>query len=173
VEQAVGVRLLQVALDPLRAQHAAVEGELVPGLEADDLVVLDLELHAALLAAEAAVRLDQLVGLDAGVERGCVARVGACGPNSRIVDRAARSSRRGVGAVHGQGPSHRRSDGTFRVEVLGVLDAERALAEPGVGVHGIGSGPGRSSGSPPRRPRHSSPCAIASDARRQGGQIHW
>ena len=43
-----------------------VERKLLPRLEADDLVVLHLELDAALLAAEAAVRLHQPVGLDAG-----------------------------------------------------------------------------------------------------------
>ncbi len=62
VQQAVGVGALQVAPDALGAQHAAVEGELLPGLEADDLVVAHLELDAALLAAEAAVRLHQPVG---------------------------------------------------------------------------------------------------------------
>ena len=59
------MRALQVALDALRAEHAAVERKVFPRLEADDLVVLDLELDAALLAAEAAVRLDQAVRLDA------------------------------------------------------------------------------------------------------------
>ena len=64
VVQPVGMRALQVALDALRAEHAAVERELLPRLEADDLVVADLELDAALLAAEAAVRLDEPVRLD-------------------------------------------------------------------------------------------------------------
>ena len=58
---------LQVALHALRAELALVERELVPGLEADDLVVLHLQLDAALLAAEAAVRLDHAVDLEAGV----------------------------------------------------------------------------------------------------------
>ena len=52
---------LQVALHALWAEHPAVERELLPGLEADHLVVAHLELDAALLAAEAAVRLDQPV----------------------------------------------------------------------------------------------------------------
>ena len=39
-EQPVGVRALQVALDALGAEHAAVEREILPRLEADDLVVL-------------------------------------------------------------------------------------------------------------------------------------
>ena len=56
-EQAVGMGPLQIALDALGTEHAAVEGELLPRLEADDLIVLDLELNAALLAAEAAMRL--------------------------------------------------------------------------------------------------------------------
>jgi hypothetical protein len=38
----------------------------LPGLEADDLVALDLQLDAALLAAKAAVRFDQPVGRMAG-----------------------------------------------------------------------------------------------------------
>ncbi len=63
--QAIGVRALEITLHAFRAQHAAVERELLPRLEADDLVVADLELDAALLAAEAAVRLDQPIGLDA------------------------------------------------------------------------------------------------------------
>ena len=64
------MRALQIALDALRTEHAVIERKLLPRLEADDLVVLDLELNAALLAAEAAVRLDDPVGLDAGVEAG-------------------------------------------------------------------------------------------------------
>src|SRR4029453_16120159 len=40
--ETVGMRALQVALDSLRAEHAAVERELLPGLEADDLVVAHL-----------------------------------------------------------------------------------------------------------------------------------
>ena len=65
-EQAVGMRALQIALHALRAQHAAVERKLLPRLEPNHLVVAHLELDAALLAAEAAVRLDQPVRLDAG-----------------------------------------------------------------------------------------------------------
>src|SRR5439155_588473 len=63
-EQTVGVRALQVALDALGAEHAAVEGEVLPRLEADDLIALHLQLDAALLAAEAAVRLHQPVRLN-------------------------------------------------------------------------------------------------------------
>ena len=64
----VGMAALQVALHALRAEHPLVEREVVPRLEADDQVVFDLELDAALLAAEAAVRRDDLVGLDAGID---------------------------------------------------------------------------------------------------------
>ena len=56
---------LEVALDPLRTEQAAIEGKLFPRLESDDLVVKDLQLDAALLAAEAAVCLDEALGLDA------------------------------------------------------------------------------------------------------------
>ena len=66
IEQAVGMAALQVALDALGAKHPAVEGKLLPRLEAGHAVVADLELNAALLAAEAAVGLDQLLGLRAG-----------------------------------------------------------------------------------------------------------
>src|SRR5262249_4909776 len=70
LEQAGRVRSLQVALHALRAQLALVEGELVPGLEADDLVILHQQLDPALLPAEAAVRLHRLVGDDPRVETG-------------------------------------------------------------------------------------------------------
>src|SRR5262249_8994241 len=60
--QAVRVRALEVPLHALGAEHAAVEREVLPRLEADHLVAGDLELDAALLAAEAAMCLDELVG---------------------------------------------------------------------------------------------------------------
>ena len=63
------VCLLQVALDAFGTHHSLVERELVPRLHADHQVVLDLELHPALLAAEAAVCLDILVGDETGVEQ--------------------------------------------------------------------------------------------------------
>jgi hypothetical protein len=72
--QPVGVRALQVALDALGAQLALVEREVVPGLEADDRVVGDLELDPALLAAEAAVGVDDLVDLDVAVPASRAAR---------------------------------------------------------------------------------------------------
>ena len=65
-QQPVRVLVLQVALHALGTELPAVEGELLPGLEADDLLVLHLELDAALLAAEAAVRLHEAVGLAVG-----------------------------------------------------------------------------------------------------------
>src|SRR5690606_4098785 len=74
-EQAIGMRLLQVSLDALRAQHPLVEGELVPVLDADDGVVLYLELQPTLLAAEAAMGLHEPVRLDTGVHSD-VRRVG-------------------------------------------------------------------------------------------------
>ena len=64
--QPVGMRALQVSLDALGAQHAAIERKVFPGLEADHLVVADLELNPALLSTEAAVCLDQSIRLDAG-----------------------------------------------------------------------------------------------------------
>ena len=67
VQQPVGVAALEVALDALRAQHAPVERELVPRLEADHGVVVDLQLDPALLAAEAAVRVDDSVDVESGI----------------------------------------------------------------------------------------------------------
>ena len=60
------MRALQVAFDAFRAEHPAIERKFLPGLEADHFVVADLELDAALLAAETAMRLDQAFGLDGG-----------------------------------------------------------------------------------------------------------
>src|SRR5689334_17373391 len=51
---------LEVALDAFGAEHAAIERELLPGLEADDVIFADAELDPALLPAEAAVGLDEL-----------------------------------------------------------------------------------------------------------------
>src|SRR5262249_3759982 len=56
-EEAIGVVVLQVALDPLGAESALVEGELLPRLDADDALVLHQQRDPALLAAEAAVRV--------------------------------------------------------------------------------------------------------------------
>jgi hypothetical protein len=63
MKQSVGVRSLEISLDPLWAEHAAVEGEVFPWLEADDLVASHLELDSALLSAEAAMCFDELVWL--------------------------------------------------------------------------------------------------------------
>src|SRR6476660_1680258 len=80
--------VLHVALDALGAEHPLVEGEVFPGLEADHLVVAHLELDAALLAAEAAVRLDQLVrrmrGLVAPAAGWLMRRVWAPGVDQRV-----------------------------------------------------------------------------------------
>ncbi len=53
------MRTLHIALHAFRAQHAAIERELLPRLESDHLVVPHLQLNPALLAAEPAVRLHQ------------------------------------------------------------------------------------------------------------------
>ena len=55
--------VLHVTLYAFRAKLALVHRKFFPRLEADDFVVFDLELNAALHAAEAAVRLHQLIGL--------------------------------------------------------------------------------------------------------------
>ena len=79
IEEPVGVGVLQVALDALGAQLPLVEGELVPGLEADDLVVLHLEDDPALLPAEAAVCPHLAIGVDPRVPaaRRCLVEVRA------------------------------------------------------------------------------------------------
>src|SRR5688572_15213104 len=59
------MRTLQVALHSFGTQHASIEREILPRLEANHLVVADLELNPALLPAEAAMRLDEPIGLDA------------------------------------------------------------------------------------------------------------
>ena len=56
----VRVAALHVALHALGAEHAVVERELFPRLEADDSVFANLQLDAALLPAEAAMGLHQL-----------------------------------------------------------------------------------------------------------------
>src|SRR5206468_10736683 len=62
VEQAVGVVVLEIALDALRAELSLVERELLPRLDADHPLVLHEQRDAALLTAEAAVRVDLPVG---------------------------------------------------------------------------------------------------------------
>ena len=61
IEKPVGMVSLHVALDALGAKHAAVEGKLLPWLEPRHAVVADLQLNAALLAAEAAMGLYELL----------------------------------------------------------------------------------------------------------------
>src|SRR5262249_32315941 len=67
LQQPVWMTALEVALHALGAELAFVERELVPRLEADDFVVMDLQDDPALLAAEAAVRLHLPVDLEVGV----------------------------------------------------------------------------------------------------------
>jgi hypothetical protein len=50
---------LHVALHTLRTKHSVVEGKFLPRLEPDHVVAANLELNAALLAAEAAMRFHQ------------------------------------------------------------------------------------------------------------------
>src|SRR5687767_7801473 len=57
---------LEVSLDALGAEHAAIEGELFPRLEADHFVVPHLQPDPALLAAEAAMGVNEPVRFDAG-----------------------------------------------------------------------------------------------------------
>ena len=63
IQQPVGMIVLQVALDAFRTKPAFVERELFPRFEADDLVVFDQQLDAALHPAETAMGLDDLVRL--------------------------------------------------------------------------------------------------------------
>ena len=53
---------LQVTFYPFRAEHAAIEREFLPRLKTYHLIVVDFELDAALLAAKAAVGLNELLG---------------------------------------------------------------------------------------------------------------
>jgi hypothetical protein len=68
MEQAVGMRSLQISFDTLGAEHSTVEGEFFPRLKANYFVALDLQLNAALLSAEAAMGFDETIGLHAGVQ---------------------------------------------------------------------------------------------------------
>jgi hypothetical protein len=61
MKQAVGVVDLQVGRDALRAQTTLVDGEVVPRLEADDVIPLDEQVHPALHGAVGAVGGDDLV----------------------------------------------------------------------------------------------------------------
>src|SRR5581483_212399 len=58
MQQTVGMRALQVALDPLGAEHAAIERELLPRLETDYAIAVYFQLDAALLTAETTMRFD-------------------------------------------------------------------------------------------------------------------
>ena len=63
IEQTVGMVVLQIALDALRAEPAFVEGKFLPRLEADNAIVFYQQLDAALHAAKATVRLHDFVRL--------------------------------------------------------------------------------------------------------------
>ena len=66
--QPVRMRALQIPLDAFRTQHSFVERKVFPRFKPDDRVVFHLELNATLLAAKAAMRLDDLVRLNAGFQ---------------------------------------------------------------------------------------------------------
>ena len=61
MQQTIRMRALEIAFDALRAEFALIKWKLHPRLEADDLIVFDKKLNAALLATETAVRLDHFV----------------------------------------------------------------------------------------------------------------
>ena len=54
--------VLQVALYPFGTELSLIHRKIIPGLEADHVIVPDFELNAALHATKAAVRLDQMLG---------------------------------------------------------------------------------------------------------------
>ena len=92
VQQPIGMTALEVPLDALRAELALVERELVPRFETDDLVAVDLELDPALLAAEAAVGVDDAVDLEPGLPatgRGLVEVRAVAGDQLLVGDRRA------------------------------------------------------------------------------------
>src|SRR5262249_23011615 len=62
-QEPVRVAALEIAFDHLGTEHAAVHRELLPGLETDDRIVLNLKLDTTLHAAKAAMCLDQAVWL--------------------------------------------------------------------------------------------------------------
>jgi len=55
--------ILEVALDAFGAELTGIEGEILPRLESNYLVVLDFELDSALLSAKAAMGFDDAVWL--------------------------------------------------------------------------------------------------------------
>src|SRR5712691_1114472 len=58
-QQTVRVTALKVAFHPFGTEHPPVQREVFPGFKADDLLVLDFELNAALDTAEATMGLDE------------------------------------------------------------------------------------------------------------------
>src|SRR5579863_9894877 len=61
IEQTVLMVRLHVTLDAFWTELSRIEGKVLPRFKPDHVVVTDLELNSALLAAEATVRLYQAV----------------------------------------------------------------------------------------------------------------
>ena len=118
------MRALQVTLHALWTEHAAIEGKFLPWLEADNLVVLHLELNAALLAAEAAMGLDQFVRFDAGFQVVHRSRKPGCGPN------ACMNSKVFSGAMRHAHPCR-----SLRMKIYPILFAQRPLIGTGIAEH--------------------------------------
>src|SRR4249919_465231 len=68
MQQAIGMRALQVSLHSLWTEHAAIKGKLLPGFEADHLIIFHFQLQATLLSAKAAVRFHKAVRRNALIE---------------------------------------------------------------------------------------------------------
>jgi hypothetical protein len=62
IQQPIGMIVLQIPFDPLRAQLAAIEWELFPRFEANDLLVFDQQRDATLLPTKTTVRVDLSIG---------------------------------------------------------------------------------------------------------------
>jgi hypothetical protein len=117
MEQPIRVVVLEIAFDPFGAELALVKWEFQPRLHADDGIVLDLELETALLAAEAAVGLDQGIRLDAGIQPNALG-IGWVG--SKLVDNLAHIDRynRHHSLLH---TGHSLNRVELRMKILGVL----------------------------------------------------
>lgn len=68
MQETIGMRALQIPLNPFWTEHAAIEREFFPRFEPDYLITFDLELNAALLTAKTAVCFHKLVWFNAGLE---------------------------------------------------------------------------------------------------------
>src|SRR6185437_1526609 len=64
IEQSIRVIRLQIALHALRAKLSLIKRKLLPRFKPNNVVVANLELNAALLPAEAAMRLDDAIRSD-------------------------------------------------------------------------------------------------------------